>query len=69
MIIGGVLMALLFSFLLNVAARWAINTFYMSEDAVRARNESLAVDASQCLQGAQTDVEREHDILVIEPFL
>ena len=70
MIIGGVLMALLFSFLLNVAARWAINTFYMSEDAVRARNESLAGDLQQYVAErslASTDYDELENWISLEP--
>ena len=53
MIVGGVIMTFLVNLLLNAAGRWAIDTFYMSDAAVDARNRAL-------LHQLQTYAEEHH---------
>ena len=54
MIIGGVLMTFLLNVLLAAVGRWAIDTFYMSESAVEARNQTLFESLQQYIT--------EHDV-------
>lgn len=44
MIVGGVIMTFLVNVLLSTAGHWAVNTFYMSDAAVGARNQALSLE-------------------------